>query len=705
MFIGEHPYQSALRYSGQKQQNTQNELNQPFFENHLSQNIMDINRNYIFQNSSFSSLNNSLNRTNNSLSSNLSQFSFSSFNEQFHNKLSYIESRNKENTDNISNIENASQTISNEIITTNQSIQQLRTQIEKFSSFQINSILQPSSDQNKSNKSSIESLSSTFRSSNIHPINSSINELSTSFLIFNDKFDSISNNLNKNEFPSLKRDTNKISAIYKTNSTKTDKLETLIDSKIINDCVQKEQLFESVNINASQNFELFQNTENLEIQSITKELSEGVKLLSNDRNKLIILHSKQIESIQNKVKNSLLKYDSILKEMKRDNLSSINELKESIKNLLNASQDDCSEMLLQLNNQCDSLVSESENNFNVLHSEIADTMNCIRENNENEISSMLTVIETESKIQKKNFLLFNDSIDNFLNTFNDEIQLNFKKCQKKFKKIEKDGFRYFDSNFEDKIKPGFQPLKDLESRLDFFEKRIVDCENSLSNIVSEMKITVDQTNDKIKEIFQLVEDSQIIEKDQINLIDTELRKIEIKNNQLLNESRLSSNEYVKKIQKKTIEIFEKKTFEFEKKFNIISSYLHSVNLLDSKTETSYEAKVDSKPKITSVMNSNDIDNDFSLTDENNFPTNNESDNQSEDETYSTLTLLENTQHNLIQKIKNDQEATQNQDAKNDQQKNQKSSEPWDLSSDSEADDEATEEFTFNNKTLNNEKKS
>ena len=513
-----------------------------------------------------------------------------------------------------------------------------------------------------------------------------------------------SNNLTKSEFLSLRRELNKIKNITKSNLNQIGRVDTTFDTRIIKANQKIVNSFEETNSKALKNFELFQNTITDNLYSITNEMSEVLKLISNDRSRIVLSYQKQIEGIQNNVKKPLLQFQSSLKNFRKENSPVLNNLKESIKKSLDISQDESSQMIINLNNSYESVINETVNNFNGLQIEISKTINYIREKNENEVSSMLNVIECELKVQKENFIIEKDKISKFLNTLNDQLELNFDKCKKIANETEKNGIIYFNNLYEEKIRPKILPFQKFESNLDCIEKRIVDCENSIEDLISKMKINIRQANNKVIETTKSFDEIRILQKNRFDFIDNEIRNIEVKKNALTKDKKLISADYIRDVNSQIVNELDKKTIELEYQYQKMIYFIQKNGFIDIKTEKSKKDKkllissksnqskdenADVKEFTSSQLYSDSIDYYYTTT-------NNESD--EEDEVYSTNTITENPKNNKIQnKIKNNE-------TDNYLQENKNNLDNWNIFSNSDADDEDTEEFTFN-KSLNNSKKS
>lgn len=723
MFLGERQRQSPLRYPTQTQRSPQNDLTQTMFANNLYQQIIDKNKNNYLLNSSFSStknINNSreINNTTNSDDKNSSSYMSNLFNIQ----IASLESKNKANIEKYSTIENQNTNISTKLDEFNQFIQKLRSDVEKFSTFQMNSFLQPLSLKNKSNRKNIEIFSSNFNSSLSQYLNKNMNEFSTSLLIFNDKFLMFSKNLTKSDFPSLNREISKITNLVNNNLNQIDKLDNKLDNNIIKECAKTDKSIEDVNFKISQNFELFQNEINGQFISITNELLNILKSMSKDRQNAALTIQNQVEGIQNNSKNLLNQFQSSFKSFQNDNSHVLNDLKESIIKSLNISQDECSEMIVNLNNSYDQIFEATEKNFNIFQNEMTKTINCIREKNENEFTSMLNVIEIESQTQQSHFLEANDKISKFLFSLNDQLELNFKKCQQNANDNKERGIQYFQKLFEEKITPSLKPLKILENKLDYIEKRIIDCENSLSESITKMKANINQSNDKIKELTESLDSARQHQKSKLDLFDSNLRRIEVERNLLDNDQRLIPIDYIKKIDKKYTEELDKKVNEIENHFEQLIQFIKSLDPFDpnsiiyndnknininhneiSKNENKSNSNSESlsienksyKNSIDSENNSNSNQKEITTSQlysdqEESFSDSND-ESEEADETYSTNTLTENI--NKANQIINSKLNSTHQTPKN-------SPDNWDYFSNSEADDEETEEFTFS-KSMNN----
>ncbi|OHT06329.1 hypothetical protein TRFO_25597 [Tritrichomonas foetus] len=737
MSIGERD-DSALRFN---QRQFANDLmkqiqtkNQEKLDQIYSLNNLDFNSKLTQRR--FSSLQNSPNKSNgghfrttnysnhfsNSLNSNSYRYSdhkFDAYNQEgFISKISKIEEKMENNFFIFETIqENEQSNIQNFLQKIETEIQQIRSSIESISSYKISASIQPISSQIQNLKKIIELNSNSIHHSSASSLQNCSNaylELSSNASMIKENFNHADNFIQK-EIDLVTFEKNRINKKIFDIPNKLKILDNK-DKNIVNSLFIKNEEVHKIDNSTIEKFENFQKITNDKILTTSENFVNDFINLSTERKEITNgLHSK-IQWIQSNVSSSVTKISELLQKMQKEYQQSIQDLSNSIKNEFTSTQNDCSDMITNLYNQLESLILDTESNFKAFQTEIVDTIFVTSNNHEKEISSILSVLETESQIRKRNFEEIENKLATFLTKINNECDIQNKQYKDILEQAKNESLERFSSS-KLKLQKEIAPLNEIDGKLDDLEKRIQEVELSIDDIRNQMVSLNEKCNNNIKEIYYSLEEEKNYHRSKTNLFEKEINQ----NSQKHENQFFATESYISLIQQKIISSFEVKEKEIEAKFEKIYSYIQNLNTFgrDPNIHEGHgmkEFKSELKENISSTDPKNQTDNTENIR-KNDTDKSKTSTNRNRSESYFTYydfeeeeeeeeALFFSSQDTFI--IEDLSEPTFFDSSKTPKGPTQKPiiidppiEEILPEQSDSEADDECTDEFTFNSRKKGN----
>lgn len=302
----------------------------------------------------------------------------------------------------------------------NQQIQQLRSDIERVSSSDINQALRTLSEFTKSNRNLIDQ-NTQLISTEIQSVKDRVSDIFSATNQFTSKFNEFSESAKQHYITTnseISRFNQSLDGTNQRLASYTARVQRVAEET--HQCTRSHELCDKT---ATSSFNGLQLSINELVQSISKQLADEIRSVSETRiSTNQTLHS-QIEEVNNRSSVSIQNLRNFVGDLSSSFSKMITDSRSNIAAAFEQTQNETYSFINDIGTRLDEIISQSEENFVSIQSEIGETVNEIKKNSVGVFNMLEKALMDESSARKRNSNEILTKYKNFQNSIEQELVL------------------------------------------------------------------------------------------------------------------------------------------------------------------------------------------------------------------------------------------------------------------------------------------